>query len=206
LNPYATLPAVKRCTVDGLRIHPNVLGLSRGERCALGECRAACCANGVWVDAAHVERVRAHAADVARHLPPDRRDPAVWFEDEVMDCEDFPSGHGHPTATVIDPDDPDRDVCVFLRPDRLCALQVASGALGLPHPGLKPFDCATYPVLRSEGELLLDLWSPDELDGADCQRATAEPRPVLEVFREELELVLGEDGYRRLCAKVARRR
>lgn len=184
---------MKSVRLGDLRVHPNVLGLTRGPRCDLAVCRGACCTNGIWVDTGHVERIRAHSADVAALLPAERRDVETWFETELLACVDFPSGRGLSTSVVDDPEDPDRDTCVFLLPgSRHCALQVASGALGLGYPGLKPFDCATYPVLRSEGELMLDLWSPEELDGADCQQP-GPPARVVDVFREELELAVGPE-------------
>jgi hypothetical protein len=97
------------------------------------------------------------------------------------------------TAVLTDPDDSTLDTCVFRRPDGLCALQCTD-------PDLKPFDCYTYPILRSEGELTLDRWSPDELDGADCQRVCTPPRPILEVFEDEFVRILGRAGYERLVA------
>lgn len=180
-------------TIGDLVIDPGLLGLSRGERCRLEECKGGCCRNGVWVDAAHRDLVLSRAAEVRPHLPPERQDPGSWFDDEEMVHSDFASGRGVPTAVFPDPFDSTLDTCVFRRPDGLCALQRAA-------PELKPFDCYTYPILRSEGEVTLDRWSPDELEGADCQRACTPPRPLLEVFAEELVLALGRDGYTRLCA------
>jgi hypothetical protein len=196
---------VKPLIVAGLEINANILGPARGPRCEPSQCRAACCANGIWVDEGLADRIRAEATTVAALLPPERADPDAWFEpDEEMLSEDFPSGRGIPTAVVDDPDDPDGHTCVFLRPgDRLCALHMANGPLGLAYPGLKPFDCATYPVLRSEGELLMDEESPDELDGADCQRAAAgQRRRLIDVFRDEITLCLGEDGWEALNRHV----
>lgn len=184
--------------LNDLLVDPSVFALSRGERCRLEECKGGCCRNGVWVDAAHRDRVVARAAEVQPHLPPERRVPEDWFDDETMIHADFPSGTGVPTAVFPDPFDSTLDTCVFRRPDGLCALQLAD-------PELKPFDCYTYPLLRSEGELTLDRWSPDELEGADCQRSCHPPRPILEVFADEFVRILGADGYARLRAAAAAR-
>jgi hypothetical protein len=179
--------------VDGLRVHPSILGRTRGARCRIEECRGLCCRNGVWLDSGLRERILARAPEIVPQLPVDRADPASWFETDVLEHVDFPSGRGVSTAVVVDPEDDAEDNCIFLRPeDRKCALQCVD-------PGLKPFDCATYPVLRSEGELTLDLESPKE-SGHDCQRETDAPALVLEVFANELRLVLGEAGYQRLRA------
>ena len=181
-----------KLVINDLTVDPSVLGLSRGTRCALSECKGGCCRNGIWVDAGHRDRIMARADDIAPNLPPVRRDPKDWFDDDRMEHPDFASGLGVPTAVFPDPEDSTLDTCVFRRPDWLCALQVTD-------PELKPFDCYTYPILRSEGELTLDQWSPDELDGSDCQQACTPPRPILEVFEEEFVRILGRAGYERLC-------
>ncbi len=196
---------MKPLIVAGLQINANMFGAARGPRCEPSQCRAACCANGIWLDEQLADRIRLHADTVAALLPPDRDDPDAWFEtDEEMLSDDFPSGRGIPTAVVDDPDDPDGHTCVFLRPgDRLCALHMANEPLGLAYPGLKPFDCATYPVLRSDGELLMDEESPDQLDGADCQHATGGPRlRLIDVFRGEVTLCVGEDGWEALSRRI----
>ncbi len=179
--------------IDGLRIHPSILGPTRGGRCRIDTCRGLCCRNGIWLDAGLQARILSRASEVAAQLPSDRGDPSTWFEDEVMTHADFPSGRGVSTAVVIDPEDDAEDNCVFMRPDdRKCALQVVD-------PTLKPFDCATYPVLRSEGEVMMDSESPRE-SGHDCQRETDSPERVLHVFAPELRRALGDAGYARLCA------
>lgn len=186
-------------TLGGLQVHPSIFGLTRGDRCELSVCKAACCRNGVWVDEAHIAQVRACAEEIIPNMEPERRDPAAWFDyGELMLSDDFISGRGRPTEVIIDPEAPDHDTCVFRRRDHLCALQ-------LTDPSLKPFDCYTYPVLRSEGELTMDLQSPKELGGADCQRAHAPPRKVIEVFEGELRLVLGDTDFEALQTEGRRR-
>jgi len=201
-------------TLHGLEVAENCFETARGERCILEECRGACCANGIWVDVAHVQRILAHAEQIRPFMAPEYRDQTdLWFNDEeVMEHTDFPSGLGIATTVGPRPGNPaftesdGRDGCVFLRNDHKCSLHVASETLGLGYPGLKPFDCATYPVLRSEGELLMDDKSPGELGGADCQRPTrGERQPRYVVFREEIELSIGRAGWQELAA-VARKR
>ena len=111
-------------TIQGLSISDGLFADTRGDRCLLSVCKAACCRNGIWVDAEHAATIRSRAAEIRPHLPTDRGGADSWFEsDEFMDHADFPSGRGIPTAVVDDPEEPGRDACVFLRPDYLCALQ-----------------------------------------------------------------------------------
>lgn len=202
------MPQTSPIRLGDLLIRESIFAPGRGERCRLEECRAACCQNGIWMSLPHQEKILAHAKEIAQYLPEERRDPALWFEGETED-PDFPGGRAIGSAAVPapEPEDPERETCVFLRPeDYLCALQVASEALQLPYPGLKPYDCALYPILLSEGELLLDTFSPEELSGADCQRVCeGPPRPILEIFEGELRLAVGEEGYQELLRQALTR-
>ena len=150
--------------IDGFTLDPSVFGPTRGARCHLEECKGACCRNGVWLDVQKRDQILAAAAQVQAHLPPDRQDPSEWFDADEMVHTDFPSGRGVPTSVMPDPVDSTLDTCVFRRPDGLCALQCAD-------PQLKPFDCYTYPLLKSEGEIarLTDGCGP--LPHGDTDRA-----------------------------------
>jgi hypothetical protein len=191
------MPNEPKPSLRGITLGEGLFTKTRGERCRLSECRAGCCSNGVWMDSDHVDLLLKHRAEISARLPPERRDPLRWFEEERED-KDFPSGTAVSSACAPVPGE-ERETCVFLLPDYRCVLQVSSEALGLPGLGLKPFYCALYPLLLSDGALDLDHQSPEELGGADCQRPSADPKPVIEVFEYELRLALG-DGYEELCA------
>ena len=188
---------------DGLLLNPNLLKPARGEPCQLDVCGGACCVGGIWLDVRQVEIILDNEELLKPWLPADRQDSDGWFSDEVVAHPDFPSGVA--TATAIAPrlDGSGRVACIFALADHTCALENASRQAGMAWPGLKPFDCATYPVLRSEGELRRDTESARR--GADCQgpkRAPAEAtvpdgpqRPFFQVFRREVELSIGVAGY-----------
>ena len=180
-------------TIKGLTMDESLFQTSRGERCVLSECRAACCQNGAWMDEGHAEKIMRYKAQIKALLPEDRHDHHQWFDEERED-HDFPSGVGLSCVSVEDPNDASRGACVFLMTNYHCSLQTLSEELKLGYPGLKPIDCALYPILRSGGNLALDRWSPEALEGADCQREKAPARPIDEVFEVELRLALGDDG------------
>lgn len=182
-----------------LRINDNLFAAAHGERCLPEECRAACCPGGIWVDILHVQRILAATDAIRPHLAPEHGNEDEWFGDEELDHADFPSGLAIPTAVKPRAGEPTRTGCVFLRADHRCGLQVASEVLGLAWPGLKPFDCATYPLSRSEGELAYDSETTAAHPHADCQQArTTPPRPRYVVFRQEVELAIGCAGWQRL--------
>ena len=177
------------------RLHPSLFRPARGTPCTVDDCGAACCVGGIWLDVGHVQKILDQADAVAQLLPPDRRDPDHWFSDEVVAHADFPSGLGTATQVGPRPDGSGRQGCVFVRADHLCALQLAGEQLGMAWPGLKPFDCATYPVLLSEGTLRWDLASARKHHGVDCQQPHPDQPPFFRVFRREIELAIGREGF-----------
>lgn len=189
--------------IKDIRVDPSLMRSASIERCALVECQAACCTGGVWVESRHVARILEVAGRIQPLLPPGRRDPSTWFSAPEPD-ENWPMGYEQGTMTVDDPMRPGQTCCIFLQPDRKCALQVASSAHGLGWPGLKPFFCAIYPLYYENGLLTVDDETPLDFEGGGCQRPAAMPRRLFEIYREEAILVLGEDGYRELCEKAGK--
>ncbi len=183
--------------INGFKIHPELLEDVYTERCVLHECLGACCAGGAWLDAEQLKAIVPRVDAIQANLPEDRRDPNGWFSAPAAE-EDSPEGAIIGTNVVDDVRRPGETCCVFLRPDRLCALQLTSQQLGLAYPGLKPLFCALYPLQIHDGEIVVDHETEQHLGGAICQRVCAIRRPLYEVFQTELELVLGEDGYREL--------
>lgn len=189
--------------IDGFKIHPELLQEAPAERCVLSECLGACCTGGAWLDVTQLKLIVPQVAALQANLPEDRRDPNLWFS-APADDEDSPAGATVGTMVVDDVRRPGQTCCVFLRPDRWCALQVTSQQLGLAYPGLKPLFCALYPLQIRDGEIVIDHETMQLFAGATCRRARAtvadaRPQPLYRVFKEELLLILGEDGYRALA-------
>jgi hypothetical protein len=150
-----------------------------------------------------VDDILAHQDLIKPLLPPERRDPAQWFEgDEGLDTDYPEAGTGTGTAVVEDPTHPAGQTCIFLLPEsRYCALQSAGMANG-EHPWrFKPFYCALHPLGLDGEELVLVEQSEMYLDGGSCNRSTdGSVIPVYKLFEPEAKLVLGEAGYAALEA------
>ena len=183
--------------INGFKIHPELLEEVYAERCLLGECLGACCTGGAWLDVEQLRMIVPHVEAIKANLPEDRRDPDAWFSVPSAG-EKFSEGTAAGTNVVDDPLRAGETCCVFLRLDRLCALQVTSQQLGLDYPGLKPVFCALYPLQLRGDEIVLDHETAENFGNAACQRGCASKHARYLIFKEELELVLGEEGYREL--------
>jgi len=183
--------------INGITLDPNMLETRPLRRCALEECQANCCGWGVYISTKQAEDILVHQQLIFPHLPEDRRNPQQWFDWVVTEDTDDPQRQMVTATTSLpDPTHPAGQHCIFLRPDRKCALQVAGVEAG-EHPWrFKPFYCALHPLAYENGRLIFDDESEVYLDGGSCSRAaTGELIPVYQLFDFETKLVLGEEGY-----------
>jgi hypothetical protein len=183
--------------INGFKIHPELLEEVYAERCVLNECLGACCTGGAWLDVEQLTIIVPQVEMIKTNLPDDRRDPNAWFSAPAAD-EAAPGGGIIGTNVVDDLRRPGETCCVFLRPDRLCALQLTSQQLGLAYPGLKPLFCALYPLQIRGDQIIVDHETEQNFEGATCRRACATPQLLCQVFKEEMQLLLGKEGYREL--------
>jgi hypothetical protein len=138
---------------------------TRLRRCTLGECRAACCLHGVWVDPLEKEDILRNADAVLPYMAEGRKDPGRWFSDERESDEFFPSGYLVRTATLPNPAHYGGTECIFLRPDSRCSLQAAAAAAGLDPWRWKPFHCILHPITFEGG--CFTIASDEELLGEE---------------------------------------
>lgn len=189
--------------VNGQQVSKRFLASELKQRCEIAECEARCCVGGVMLSLSDKEKILANVAFIQPHLPVERRDPSLWFDGVLEPDADFPDGVADGTQVVKDVTHPAGETCIFLRPqDRYCALQMTS-IVNDQHPwALKPFFCALHPVTMDEGCVMLDDDNPIYQNGGHCQRDSLTVKPLYETFDVELQLVLGEAGYKELLRQV----
>jgi Fe-S-cluster containining protein len=176
---------------------PSLDASVAGTRYAAGattrNCDGHCCASGVSVDLTERDRILAHATLIEAAMDAaEGRDPARWFDAQIREDADFPSGHAVRTGLR-------KGACVFLDARKRCVLHAFSDATGLV---LKPFFCRAFPMTIEQGIAVLD---PDAAlrPLACCGIAAGGPSNVLEVCPDEMRLVLGPDGVADLQRQLA---
>lgn len=173
-----------------LRVDPEIFTARFSRACSMANCDAGCCQAGVWVDVLHRDVILEHAAVVARHMDPGQEhDPARWFEPEIVDDPDFPSGKAIGTEATD-------SGCVFLNAAGRCVLHKVDDVerLGIR---LKPFFCRVFPVTICNGVLTLDEPIAGERPRC-CSETPGGGQTALELCQEEWEAALGAQGLAEL--------
>jgi hypothetical protein len=141
------------------------------------------------VDPLEREDILGHAGAIRPHMAEGREDPSGWFGANEEQDSDFPSGYVVPSTVIPNAAHYGGTECVFLRPDWLCALQVAAGAEG-EHPWRwKPFHCIIHPIATEGGELTIA--SDEELlsEEGGCFRAAGRENKMSDRLAEEIDFL-----------------
>ena len=163
-----------------MRVNPRLLAVEALQRCALGECKGACCVFGVWVDLGEMEDIMQHAALILPHMPEDARNPGEWFAPVEWNDNRSPSGKVIHTAVENRPDHYGQTACIFCLSDGKCALQVAADANGFHPWRFKPFFCILHPLdLDDKGRITLDSLENMMSEAGSCVRPADAAQPLL---------------------------
>jgi hypothetical protein len=150
-------------------------------------CTSSCCSGGVYVDLLEHEKILAHQELIQNHMDETQvKLPAAWFEQEVVEDGDFPSGQCVGTTVV-------NGKCAFLDGMGCCSLQSAASAEGLGRWALKPLYCILYPVEITNRVINFDSMLQNE--ESCCSVNNPFDVPVFQACHDELVHVLGEDGF-----------
>ena len=122
------------------KIHPRVSEKIYQTGSTTNKCDGSCCHNGTTLTLIEKRTILKKTKLVSQYMTNWLRNhPNKWFNKTVMDDDDFTGGKTTFTA-VYDSN------CVFLRKDKMCALQMA-GAEKLNNPwALKPSVCLLWPL------------------------------------------------------------
>jgi Fe-S-cluster containining protein len=151
----------------------------------------ACCQYGCDVDLHEQAAILAKAEDI-RPLLRAEVQRAEWFDNEIEEDADYPSGKVVRTALH-------EDRCLFLAHDaRGCAIHRASIERGWDFRGVKPAICRLFPLSYEEDTILI----ADEYPEYSC--AHVEGPTLYRISRDTLGDVFGADLVAAMDAVEAR--
>jgi Protein of unknown function (DUF3109) len=173
--------------IPELFVDPEILIQRFSSNTSMCNCNGTCCAEGVLLDVQEKNLILAHADKIKKYLEPQQeKDTVKWFDNNIENDTDFPSGKCDGTA-VHD------NKCVFLCSKGLCALQKTAIAEGMHKFALKPFYCVAFPITIDEH--VLTTYEPEFTNRRQCCSVVSDgPLNVLDVCREEFEYILGVEG------------
>ena len=159
--------------------------------CSMRNCNGKCCAEGVLLDIKEKELILEHADLIQKYLEPQQeKDTTKWFDNNIENDADFPSGKCDGTAVH-------GNSCVFLCSQGLCALQKTAMAEGMDKFALKPFYCVAFPITIDEH--VLTTYESEFTNRRQCCSIVSDgPLSVLDVCREEFEYILGTEGLKEI--------
>jgi hypothetical protein len=148
------------------------------------------------------DRILEHAAGIRRLMDDSQpRDSSAWFDRRRHRDDDFPGGIAFATRVH-------GRRCVFRTRDGLCAIQRYEERAQIgPDERLKPFYCRLFPITTNGRRI---DWDPLVTGKRPCCTPDAQGTTrAIDAWREELRMLLGAGGLRRLRASLtprARRR
>lgn len=151
------------------------------------KCSSNCCKGGVWIDIAEHDVIMSKKELIKAQMDETQStDDVKWFELEVVNDSDFPSGKAIGTEIV-------NDKCAFLDKVGRCSIQLAAVADGKHKWEWKPFYCILFPVEVTNNVVGFDPM----LQGSDmcCTVSSVFETPLFAACKEELIHLLGEDWY-----------
>ncbi len=175
------------------KINPRLLKSEPIQRCNFSNCKAACCVFGAWVDDFHKKEILSNSILISQHMRKGYEKPSSWFNELSEPDQHSLSGTVTHTTVLDNPDHYGGTACIFMREDHKCTLQVASEVNG-DHPWrFKPFYCILHPLdLDEQGRITLDETKELVNEPASCVRKAEHKTPLIEIFSEELEYLLGK--------------
>ena len=151
------------------------------------KCTAACCEGGVWADEKEYLAIMSKKNLIKLHMDETQTtDESMWFENDVKEDSDFPSGKCVGTAIV-------NGKCAFLDKLGRCTIQRAAVESGEHKWAWKPTYCILFPVEISGNVIGFDPM----LQGEEqcCTVNAVFETPLFVACKDELTHLLGEDGY-----------
>ncbi len=176
-------------TIAGKKIDINLINHGFVAGSSMAGCNGSCCRSGVYIDIRERDRILLHKDAIKYYMDETQvQDERQWFDDEILEDMDFKSGHAVGTSVF-------NDKCTFLTKHGKCSIQLMERDQKLSRFSVKPFYCVLYPITIDQGVITFD----DYVERKECcAMGRGEPMSILDVCREELIYLLGEEGFKEL--------
>src|SRR5438270_5131451 len=199
------IPAARIASVivGGFRVDEIIFTQGFVDYCNIDKCGGGCCHSGVYADLGERDLILAHAKEIGAAMDETQDvDIEGWFDGDIIDDPDFPSGKAEGTEVH------DRDGgisgftegCVFLDKRHFCSIQVAAVNAGLHRWEWKPKYCILFPITVADGILTYDDGHSDDLHYCGPLGTNHYVHSVFEAMQEELRYFLGEAEFEKLNA------
>lgn len=170
--------------INGLKIDPVIFTFKFD--C---DCTGECCHYGVYTDSYEADNILKMKDKILSIFDDSQcKDVSKWFEPPEKD-EDFESGIAIGTEVI-------NGKCTFLDKNGLCTIQKIAMDEGEYKWKNKPLYCILFPLIIDEGVLTIDTGHIKRLK--TCNPNPKTKKTMFEYCREELNHLLGEDGYAEL--------
>ena len=176
--------------IKNLYIDPLIFTHKFVKACDVCICSGECCYYGVYTDHKEYEKILSIKEKIIEAMDDSQpKDVTNWFEKPEID-EDFESGVAVGTEVY-------NRKCVFLDKQGFCTLQKIAMEAGEYKWKYKPLYCILFPLVIFDGAITVD---EDQLKRLHyCSRMENQNSTIFECCMEELEFLLGKDGFEDLC-------
>lgn len=181
--------------LNGLKIDPVIFTQGFVPGCDIGKCGGQCCNWGVYMDRDFqpvIMKFESQIKDVMDEYQ--TKDTSKWFEKELEEDHDFPSGFAIGTELYINNEGITQ--CVFKDKKGYCSLQVMAVNNGMHKWEIKPKYCIMYPVTIIDNVLTVDNEHSARLDYCGVGHEENYTQTVFEAMTEEIKFIVGEEGYK----------
>ncbi len=179
---------------NGIKIDPIIFTQGFVPGCNMKICHGQCCNWGVYMDKPFKEIIMKFEDEIKGVMDEHQvKDSTKWFETEIEEDEDFPSGLAIGTELYETPHGISQ--CVFKDKRGFCSIQVAADKNNMHKWAIKPKYCIMYPLTIIDNVLTYDDDHAAKLDYCGVDKKQNFSQTVFEAMTEEITFILGADGY-----------
>ena len=180
--------------INGMKIDPVIFTQGFVPGCNISICSGQCCNWGVYMDRDFEPVIMKFENQIKDVMDEHQlKDTSKWFEKELEEDTDFPSGYAIGTELYINSQGITQ--CVFKDKRGYCSLQVMAVENGLHKWEIKPKYCIMYPLTIIDNVLTVDNDHSERLDYCGIHKKENYTQTVFDAMTEEIKFIIGADGY-----------